>query len=146
MLAVLAVAAVVVAVDVAVFVLARNGTAPADAQTGQTADLVAVIDAKSRHMIGRVRVGRSPTDVVAGYGGVWVLNKADGTLTQLDARTRRIVHTTPLDVTATDVTLGDGGVWLVGRLRGDVAHPLEFAKLERIDPKTGRVDRRFDTR
>ena len=32
-----------------------------------------------------------------------------------------------------------------GRLRSDVTHPLEFSRLERIDPKTGRVDRRLQT-
>jgi hypothetical protein len=36
-------------------------------------------------------------------------------------------------------------VWFAGRPRGDVAHPLEYAKLERIDPATGHVDREFDT-
>jgi DNA-binding beta-propeller fold protein YncE len=144
-LIVVAVAAVVAAIDVAVFVVVHDGTPAAEAQSDRGANLVAVIDAKSGRVVDRVHVGRSPTIVVAGYGGVWVLNKADGTLSQIDARTRRIVQTTPLDVTATDLSLGDGGVWLVGRLRGDVSHPLEFAKLERIDPASGRIDRRLET-
>jgi hypothetical protein len=144
-LAVIAAVVVVAAIDVAVFVVARNGTPAAEASGVGGADLVAVIDPGSRHVVDSVRVGHSPTTVAAGYGGAWVLNKGDGTLTHINARTHRIVETLPLDVTANDLTIGAGGVWLVGRLRGDVAHPLEFAKLERINPATDHVDRQFET-
>jgi len=143
-LAVIAAAVVVAAIDVAVFFLARDGTPPAEARAAG-ADLVAVIDPSSRHVIDSVRVGRSPTTVATGYGGAWVLNKGDGTLTHINARTHRVIQTLPLDVTANDLTVGAGGVWLVGRLRGDVTHPLEFAQLERVDPATDHIDRQFQT-
>ncbi|MFL5927046.1 MAG: hypothetical protein ACJ77E_08935 [Gaiellaceae bacterium] len=145
-LGVVAVGVVVAAVDVAVFAVAHDGTEPAAARTpAKSANLVAVIDSKSGRIVDRLHVGDSPTLVVAGYGGAWILNKDDGTLTQIDASTRRIVETKPLDVTATDLALGDGGVWVVGRMRSDITHPLEFSRLERIDPGTGRVDRRLQT-
>jgi len=145
-LGVVAVAALVAVIDVAVFVLARDGAQPAAAKSAvRSSNLVAVIDAKSSRVVDRLHVGDSPTLVVAGYGGAWVLNKGDGTLTHVDGGTRRIVETKRLDVTATDLALGDGGVWVVGRLRSDITHPLEFARLERIDPNTGRVDRRLQT-
>ena len=41
-----------------------------------------------------------------GYGGAWVLNKADGTLSHIDGRTHRIVSTSELDVTANDLAIG----------------------------------------
>jgi hypothetical protein len=142
-LGVVAAAVAVAAIDVAVYVLARDGTPAADAQLG--ANLVAVIDPTTSRVVDRVQVGRTPTIVAAGYGGAWVLNKGEGTLTHLDARSHHVVGTLRLDVTATDLAIGAGGVWFAGRPRGDVAHPLEFAKLERIDPATSRVDRNFDT-
>lgn len=142
-LGVVAAAAVVAAVDVAVLLVTRGGTAAAVAQGG--ADLVAVIDPNMSRVVDRVHVGRTPTIVVAGYGGAWVLNKDDGTLTHLDARSHHVVATLRLDVTATDLAAGAGGVWIAGRPRGDVHDPLEFTKLERIDPANDRVDRAFDS-
>jgi hypothetical protein len=143
-LGVVAAAVAVAAVDVAVFVVARDAPPVARARPAG-ADVVAVIDPTTRRVVDRVNVGRTPTIVAAGYGGAWVLNKDDGTLTHLDAHSHHVVGTMRLDVVATDLAIGAGGVWFAGRPRGDVHDPLEFAKLERIDPATGRVDRAFDT-
>jgi DNA-binding beta-propeller fold protein YncE len=144
-LGVVAAALAVAAIDVAVFFVARDGTPAAGAQSAG-ADLVAVIDSTTSRVVDRVHVGRTPTIVVAGYGGAWVLNKDEGTLTHLDAHSHHVVATLPLDVTATDLAVGAGGVWFAGRPKGDVHDPLEFTKFERIDPATGRIDRAFDTR
>jgi YVTN family beta-propeller protein len=100
-LGVVAAAVAVAAIDVAVYVLARDGTPAADAQLG--ANLVAVIDPTTSRVVDRVQVGRTPTIVAAGYGGAWVLNKGEGTLTHLDARSHHVVGTLRLDVTPTDL-------------------------------------------
>jgi DNA-binding beta-propeller fold protein YncE len=145
-LGVIAVGVVVAAIDVAVFVVAHDGAEPAAARAAtKSKDLVAVIDVKSRRVVDRLQVGDTPTLVVAGYGGAWVLNKGDGTLTHIDGSTHRIVETRRLDVTVTDLALGDSAVWVVGRMRSDISHPLEFARIERIDPTQGRIDRRLQT-
>jgi hypothetical protein len=144
-LGVVAAAVAVAAADVTVLVVTRDGTPAAEAQSGG-ANRVAVIDPTTSRVVDRVRVGRTPTIVVAGYGGAWVLNKDDGTLTQVDARSHHVVDTLRLDVTATDLAVGAGGVWFAGRPKGDVHDPLEFTKLERINPATGNIDREFDTR
>ena len=143
-LGVVAAAVAVAAVDVAVLVATRNGTPAADAQ-GAGANLVAVIDPTTSRVVERVHVGRMPTTVVAGYGGAWVLNKDDGTLTHLDARSHHVVDTVRLDVTPIGLAVGAGGVWFSGRPEGDVHDPREFTKLERIDPATDHVDRAFDS-
>jgi hypothetical protein len=143
-LGVVAAAVAVAGVDVTVLLVARNGT-PAAKTRSADADVVAVIDPDTSRVVDRVQVGRTPTIVAAGYGGAWVLNKDDGTLTQLDGRSHHVVGTLRLDVVATGLTIGAGGVWFSGRPRGDVHDPLEFEKLERIDPATGRIDRAFDT-
>jgi DNA-binding beta-propeller fold protein YncE len=136
-------AVTVAAIDVAVFVVARDGTPVANARAG--ADLVAVIDPKTSRVVDRVHVGRTPTAVAAGFGGAWVLNKGEGTLSHIDARSHDVVQTVDLDVTTTDLAIGEGGVWLAGRPRGDIEDPPEYAKLERVNPRTGGIDREFDT-
>jgi hypothetical protein len=138
-------AVVVAAVDVVVFVVVHDGTPSAEAARPGTANAVAVIDPASQRVVAHVAVGRSPTVVVSGFGGAWVLNKADATVTRIDEQTRHVAATLPLDLTASDMSVGVGGIWLAGRIRGDHTHPLEYAKLERINPATGRVDRRVDT-
>jgi hypothetical protein len=143
-LGVVAVALVVVAADVAVVVVARDGTEPAAARASVPKDAVAVIDPSSRDVVANVGVGREPTAVAAGYGGAWVLNKGSGTLTHIDAKTHSVVSTMEPDATANDLALGAGGVWFVGRPRG-VNGPLQTAELERIDPASGAVDRSFET-
>jgi hypothetical protein len=142
-LGVVAAAVAVAAIDVGVLVATRGGAPAADASAG--ADLVAVIDPATSHVVDRVHVGHTPTIVAAGYGGAWVLNKDDGTLTHLDAHSHHVVGTLRLDVIATQLALGAGGVWFAGRPRGDLRDPLEFTKLERLDPATQRVDRAFDS-
>jgi DNA-binding beta-propeller fold protein YncE len=146
-LAVLGAAVLVAAADVGVLVATREGAdqAVSVAARAGAGDAVAVIDPASRTVVDRVRVGAMPTAVVAGPGGVWVLNRGDGTLTHIDARTRRVARTVEPDTTANDIALGAGGLWLAGRPRDALSHPLEFAELERLDPGTGDVDRRLAT-
>lgn len=146
-LAVVAAVLVVAAIDVAVFVGTRGTRSDtAEAQPARAADQVAVIDPRSQQVVDRVQVGHAPTAVAAGYGGAWVLNKADGTLSHIDGRTRRIISTSQLDVTANDLAIGVGGVWFAGRPRRGPTQALEVAELERIDPATDAIDRTFDTR
>jgi streptogramin lyase len=138
--AVAGVAVLVVAADVAIFVAARGPSAKASTPNGA----VAVIDPKSGRVVSRVEVGRNPTAITAGYGGIWVLNRSEGTVAHIDARSAKLVSTLEPDATANTLSLGAGGVWFAGPPRG-VSAPLQDAKLERINPATGAVDRRFDT-
>src|SRR5206468_8165420 len=134
-------------VDVGVFVGTRGTRSDtAEALPAIGADQVAVIDPQTRRVVDRVAVGHVPTVVAAGYGGAWVLNKADGTVSHIDGRTHRVVSTSQLDVTANDLAIGAGGVWFAGRLRNGPQQALEVAQLERIDPATDAIDRTFDTR
>jgi hypothetical protein len=144
-LAVLGAAVLVAAADVGVLVATRDSPDSAVPVAARTGDDVAVIDPASRTVVDRVRVGAMPTAVVAGVGGVWVLNRGDGTLSHIDARTRRVARTVEPDTTANDIALGAGGLWLAGRPRDALSHPLEFGELERLDPGTGDVDRKFAT-
>jgi streptogramin lyase len=135
----------VAAADVAVFVAAHDGAPAAAADADPNGNHVAVIDPRTNSVVDRVAVGPTPTTVVAGYGGAWVLNQGDETLSRIDSKTRRVVETIPLEVTAHDLALGAGGVWFAGRIFRDVTHPPDYVRLERINPVTGHVDRRFVT-
>lgn len=139
--AVVGVAALVIAADIAIFVGARGSSAKAVSPNGA----VAVIDPTSARVVSRVEVGRNPTTINAGYGGVWVLNRGEGTVAHIDAHTRKLVSTLQPNANANALSLGAGGVWFAGSPRGHSA-PLEDAKLERINPGTGDVDRQFDTK
>jgi YVTN family beta-propeller protein len=145
-LAVAAIVVVVAAADAAVFELARGGAPSASAEpTGGAANTVAVIDPARLRVVASVPVGRQPTSVATGFGGVWVLNKGDGTLTRIEPRSRSVIATIEPDVAANALAVGAGGVWLVGHPNGNKG-TLEDAQFERIDPATGAVDRSFLTK
>jgi YVTN family beta-propeller protein len=143
-LVVVGVVVLVAALDVAVFVLAR-GHGEAAVVRKPTLGAVAVIDPHSGRVRSQVTVGRDPTSIEAGFGGVWVLNRSQGTVTHIDAHSARVVSTLTPDATANALALGAGGIWFAGHARSKASEPLEAALLERIDPATGRVDRRFAT-
>lgn len=146
-LAVAALAVGVVAVDVAIVVVARHGDDRTDAALATPAlrDSVAVIDPSDGHVTAHVGVGRLPTQVVAGYGGVWVLNRGEGSVTRIDPKGRHAVATIEPDAVAADIALGAGGVWFAGHTRALRDAPIEQTSFERINPSTGAVDRTFDT-
>jgi hypothetical protein len=144
-LAVLAAAVVVAAADVAVFAVAHKGSPAAAADPNPDGNHVAIIEPTSNTVVDRVPVGPTPTTVVAGFGDAWVLNQGDETVSRIDGKSRRVVETIPLDVSAHDLALGAGGVWFTGRISRDVNHPPDYVRLERINPASGRVDRRFIT-
>jgi streptogramin lyase len=140
--AVLGVAVLVIAADIGAFLSARGS--PAKASTPNGKGTVAMIDPKGERVVARTDVGRDPTLVVAGYGGVWVLNRAEGTVARIDPQNGKRMSTLEPDANVNAIALGAGGLWLVGPPRR-VNAPLEDAKLERINPATGQVDRTFDT-
>lgn len=144
-LVVIGVVILVAAIDIGVFVQADGGTSAADAQPA-LGDAVAVIDPSAGRLVARVSVGRQPTLVRAGYGGAWVLNKGDGTVTHIDAHSHKVVATLEPDASANALTVGAGGVWLAGHSRSAVQSSLETTSLERIDPRSGAIDRSFVTK
>jgi hypothetical protein len=145
-LAVIAVAILVVAIDIGAFLLARGGamtSADAEAMAGGA---VAVIDPVAGRLVEEVAVGHQPTIIRAGFGAAWVLNKGDGTVTRIDGRSRKVVDTLSPDAAVNALTVGAGGVWLAGHPARALSGPLELAALERINPTTGAVDRSFETK
>src|SRR5262249_34099836 len=138
--AVAGVAALVIAADVGVFLSARNSAAKPPSPAGS----VAMIDPDGGRVVARIQVRVNPTLVPARYGGRLALHDADGTATRRDPRPAQRVSTLVPGAAVTTITVGAGGLWFAGPPRG-VSAPLEDAKLERINPLTGKVDRKFNT-
>src|SRR5690348_16967196 len=107
---VLVVAVLVAAAVVGVFLLARDPPGAVAAAK----DHVAVIDPAKGKVVAQVAVGHAPTAVVTGYGGAWVLNRGDGTVSHIDAKTRKVVGTVEPDAVANDLTVSRDGVWFAG--------------------------------
>lgn len=144
-LAVMGVAVLVAAIDIGAIVLARGGTSAAQDAQPVLGDAVAVIDPAGGRLVARVAVGRQPTLVRAGYGGAWVLNKGDGTVTHIDAHSHKVVATLKPDAAVNALTVGAGGVWLAGHSRS-VQSALETTSIQRVDPASGAIDRSFTTK
>jgi virginiamycin B lyase len=83
-----------------------------------------------------VKVGPKPGRLAVGEGGVWVLNRGDGSVSRIDPTTAKVVATIAVDaaVGEGDIAVGEGSVW--------VSAP--GVPLVRIDPRTNRAVQRFD--
>lgn len=77
-----------------------------------------------------IPTGPGPRFLDIGYGAVWVMNQADGSVTRIDARTREteLLPASPYYIRGGDLTTGAGAVWL----RTDDS-------VLRIDPRTREV-------
>ena len=139
-LAVVGVVVLVAAADIGAVIVARGGH-DAAADTG---GVVAVVDPDGARVVARVGVGAQPTLIATGFGGAWVLNKGEGTVTHWMRIPQQVVSTLEPDAVSTHCRSARAASGSPGRARGQSA-PLEEAKLERIDPATDAVDRTFDT-
>jgi YVTN family beta-propeller protein len=83
-----------------------------------------------RHPPIQIRVGIKPTDVAINSLGVWVANRADGTVSRVDPHTDTVDATVDVGAAPTAVAAGGGGVWVANR--GD-------ASVSRIDPERATV-------
>jgi YVTN family beta-propeller protein len=97
-----AVAGVVLAVE-------RNGSTSA---TSVAANAVALIDAPTGHVSGRVPVDQAPTSVAVGDDAVWAANATAGTVSRIDPRTRAVTQTITVGGSPSGVAAGGGGVWV----------------------------------
>jgi DNA-binding SARP family transcriptional activator/streptogramin lyase len=158
------------AVAIPLFALGRGGDG---AGIASSRDEVAVVAPEENKIVARVPVGSNPTLIREGDGSVWVADRIDQTVTQIDPESRSVVRTVGIGFRPDDLAAADGAVWAVSKEEGILAKVsyressgrLErggFAgfdriavddegvwlcgarKLIRVDPATGRVERRAD--
>jgi class 3 adenylate cyclase len=94
---------------------------------------IAAIDPATNRIVSDVRVGQQPGRIAIGYGGVWVLNSGDHTVSHVDPAKNRLAATIPLAATPTDIAVGGGTVWVVAY----------GGTLAEIDPSADSVRRTF---
>jgi YVTN family beta-propeller protein len=75
-------------------------------------------------------LGKSPSDVAAGAGSLWVTSGDEQTVSRVDPHTGEVRQTIPVGSGATAVAADDEGVWVANSLAGTVS---------RIDPRTDTV-------
>ena len=110
-----------------VLVFDTNGPATADSPNS-----VAMVDPAGTRVECCVTVGRGPTAVAVGEGGVWVTNSASGTVTKLDPATGKSLDTVGVGSDLNDVAVGLGYVWVADGNDGTVTQ---------IDPRLDQVVR-----
>jgi peptide/nickel transport system substrate-binding protein len=110
---------------------ARGGRAAVSA----TGDALAVVDARSDHLVATTGVGATPTAVATGEGAYWVTNADGQTVSRIDPGTNAVVDTIPVGDGPSGIATGAGAVWVVNSLDGTVS---------RIDPDTNTVVQTID--
>ena len=93
-------------------------------------DSVAVVDSQTNQVLGSVPVGKRPTAIAYGEGGVWVANGDDGTVSRIDPASRKVVSVIRVGADVRDLATGFGAVWVAG---GDTG------TLTRIDPSSNQT-------
>jgi streptogramin lyase len=59
-------------------------------------------------------VGREPSAVAVGAGGVWVANTIDRTVVKIDPRVNRVADRVAVGMDPKVVVPGDGSIWVAG--------------------------------
>jgi DNA-binding SARP family transcriptional activator/ABC-type transport system substrate-binding protein/streptogramin lyase len=101
------------------------------------------IEPKSREVVATIGLGVEPSGIAVGKGSVWVVGRHTPTLFRIDPSVNEVVDrfSLPMQGVETDLTgevaVGAGSVWV-----GHGAYN-PGAWVERLNPETGRVQRRF---
>jgi DNA-binding SARP family transcriptional activator/ABC-type transport system substrate-binding protein/streptogramin lyase len=101
------------------------------------------IDPRTGAVVATIGLGVEPSGMAFGAGSLWVTGKHSPTVFRIDTSVNEIVdrYSLPMDGVETNLTgeiaIGAGSVWV-----GHGAYN-PGAWLERVDPETGRVQRRF---
>jgi virginiamycin B lyase len=82
-----------------------------------------------------VEVGPKPGRLAVGEGGVWTLNRGDGSVTRVDPTTNKVVATIAVDPAAAsgEIAAGAGSIWI----------SAPGIPIVRIDSRTNRAVQKF---
>jgi DNA-binding SARP family transcriptional activator/ABC-type branched-subunit amino acid transport system substrate-binding protein len=132
---------VLLGLTVLILQLRGGGSAAADRRPPSFVDGgVALLDPADGRVVGDVRAGTAPSNLVADDEGVWVIDAEDRTLTRIDARARTVRRTLSTGATPTTIAVGAGSVWV-----GNASRVPEFAgtsypeSVSRLDARSGAV-------
>lgn len=74
-------------------------------------DLLTVMDASSLQPT-TFEVGRGPSGIAAGEGGVWIVESLDGTASRIDASSGEVISTVAVGDAPQGIALGGGFIWV----------------------------------
>ncbi|MGZ8693645.1 MAG: adenylate/guanylate cyclase domain-containing protein [Gaiellaceae bacterium] len=123
-----------VVVAVAAFLVLHGGTKTLDRVA---ANSVGIIEPSSGDIVGQVPVGKTPVDIAAGDGFLWVANLDGGTVSKIDPDSRREEdRVSPGGGKPRAISVGAGKVWVANGFSntlavllpdGGVDHTIELA-------------------
>ena len=93
------------------------------------------VNPHTNEIVETIEVGPKPGRLAVGEGGVWTLNRGNGTVTRVDPETNKVVATITIGDGAADgeIAAGLGSVWI----------SAPGVPIIRIDPRTNRAVQRF---
>ena len=92
--------------------------------------LLARVDPKTMKVVARIRVSERSSSVRVGYGAVWVVSPAKGTVQKVSPSLNKVVATATIGRRPRFFDVGEGAVWTLNQGDGTVS---------RIDPLTGKL-------
>jgi virginiamycin B lyase len=92
--------------------------------------LLARVDPKTMKVVAKISVSERSSSVRVGYGAVWVVSPAMGTVQKVSPSSNKVVATAKTGHRPRFFAVGEGGVWTLNQDDGTVS---------RIDPRTGKV-------
>jgi DNA-binding SARP family transcriptional activator/DNA-binding beta-propeller fold protein YncE len=107
---------------------------PAPRLPGISADAVGAIDPSSGRIIAETPVGKQPTALAAGAGGLWVANLGSRTVSRIDPRTRKVVDVFDAGGAPTALAAEGRYLWIANGFAGRVV---------RLDSRSGAITASF---
>ncbi|MCI0632831.1 MAG: protein kinase [Actinobacteria bacterium] len=78
------------------------------------------IDPATGQRLGTVDTGQTASGIGVGFGGVWIIDKLQGTLVRVDPATLEVGEPVRFPGELDDISVGAGGVWLLDQTAGVV--------------------------
>ena len=92
--------------------------------------VLARVDPKTMKVVAKIPVSERSSSVRVGYGAVWVVSPAEGTVQKVSPSSNRVVATAKLGRRPRFFDVGEGGVWTLNQDDGTVS---------RVDPRSGQL-------
>ena len=89
------------------------------------------IDAATNKVVAKVRTGTSPAAIATGFGGIWVADSFENTVSRIDP-TNFVARPIPVGHGPQAIAVGEGSVWVAD---------TDDDAVVRIDPATNSVRR-----
>ena len=92
--------------------------------------LLARVDPKTMKVVAKIPVSDRSSSVRVGYGGVWVVSPAKGTVQKVSPSSNKVIATVTVGHHPRFFDVGEGGVWTLNQETGTVSH---------INPRTAKI-------